>query len=502
MKKLIIIIALVIIHLSDAFTQNVDDALRYSQSFYIGTARFMSMGGAFTALGGDLSTLSQNPAGLGVFRSSEISFSPQVLYVKNSAAFSGTATDYNYNFNLGQAGIVSHLISGKGPTGLISLNIGYSFNKINNLTSPVRIQGKSMNSSMIDAWADQSYGYYKDELSDYAPYGYMAYKVYLIDTLSFSDIEYGTVYSNYGDNFPSVYGQNLRRVITNEGYTGEHAFSIGGNYSDKFFFGATIGVNRLKFTDQYEHYEETNTNLISGFEHFNYTTLSDNTGTGISFKAGAIFKPVESLRIGVAFHSPTFYWINSYLYDDIEAKFQGYNPDQFTYEPLRYKFALQTPFRALAGIAYQIKKFALLSVDYEFVDYSSARFSETGDNYDYTDKNNEIKNSLRQTSNLRFGGELRFNKLYLRSGVAYYGKPYSESDINGIMDYTSLSFGAGLREQNIYIDFGFTNLKNSQKYTLYSLYSDTAPNHLKPVTASLNTTRNIFAVTLGYKFGY
>ena len=40
--------------------------------FYGGTARFMSMGGAFTALGGDISTLSQNPAGIGVFRTSEM----------------------------------------------------------------------------------------------------------------------------------------------------------------------------------------------------------------------------------------------------------------------------------------------------------------------------------------------------------------------------------------------------------------------------------------------
>ncbi len=56
---------------------------------------------------------------------------------------------------------------------------------------------------------------------------------------------YGTVFSNYGDNPSSDYGQNIRRLINNEGYTGEHAFSIGGNYSNKVFFGATIGISRL-----------------------------------------------------------------------------------------------------------------------------------------------------------------------------------------------------------------------------------------------------------------
>ena len=41
----------------------------------------MSMGGAFTALGGDMSTLSQNPAELGVFRSSEISFISPACFI-------------------------------------------------------------------------------------------------------------------------------------------------------------------------------------------------------------------------------------------------------------------------------------------------------------------------------------------------------------------------------------------------------------------------------------
>ena len=72
--------------------QNVDDALRYSQIFYGGTARFMSMGGAFTALGGDISSLSQNPAGLGVFRSSELTITPQLFHIKTNAGFNGTSS--------------------------------------------------------------------------------------------------------------------------------------------------------------------------------------------------------------------------------------------------------------------------------------------------------------------------------------------------------------------------------------------------------------------------
>ena len=52
--------------------QSAVDEYSLSQTETRGTARFMAMGGAFTALGGDLSTLTQNPAGIGVYRRSEI----------------------------------------------------------------------------------------------------------------------------------------------------------------------------------------------------------------------------------------------------------------------------------------------------------------------------------------------------------------------------------------------------------------------------------------------
>ena len=72
----------------------------------------------------------------------------------------------------------------------------------------------------------------------------IAYDAWIMDTITGTGANtYGTVFSNYGDNASSDYGQNIRRLITNEGYTGEHAFSIGGNYSNKIFFGATLGIS-------------------------------------------------------------------------------------------------------------------------------------------------------------------------------------------------------------------------------------------------------------------
>ena len=168
MKRFSLLIVAIISLASVSFAQNVDDALRYSQIFYGGTARFMSMGGAFTALGGDLSSLSQNPAGIGVFRSSEISVSPQLFHIKSTSAFNGISSDYLYDFNLNQTGIVGNIIKRNNESGLLTLNFGYSFNRTNNFNQSIIINGKSNNSSMADYWVDQSNGLYKDELKDNA----------------------------------------------------------------------------------------------------------------------------------------------------------------------------------------------------------------------------------------------------------------------------------------------------------------------------------------------
>lgn len=499
MKRISLIIAIALLATSWIYSQNVDDALRYSQIFYQGTARFNSMGGAFTALGGDMSTLSQNPAGIGLFRSSEISFSPQLFYNKTSADFNRLSSDYVYNFNMGQIGLVSHLISNNNSTGLISLNIGYSFNKTNNLNSTISILGRGT-SSMADSWADQSYGTTYNNLSGAAG---IAYDAWVIDTISGTGAKtYGTVFNNYGDNLTSTYGQSIRRRINNEGYTGEHAISIGGNISNKIFFGATLGINTLRYTGNYVHTETADYDLDSGFKNFTYTEHYEDNGTGVSFKLGTIIKPVENLRIGFAFHVPTKFKINEYYFDKINSNFTGNESYSSENQPSRYSYSLTTPFRILTGLAYQFKKTALLSVDYEFVDYSTARFSDASDNFDYSDTNDGIRSTLKPASNIRVGGEYRIDKFYLRGGYGHYGKMFKPGEVNENLNYNSYSCGLGFREQNLSIDFGYVNTSNTENYILYNIYSESAPNNTLPVSAELNPRKNMFTMTIGFKFGY
>lgn len=495
MKRLIILLISFLSVFSEMNAQNIDDALRYSQVFYGGTARFASMGGAFTALGGDLSTLSQNPAGIGVFRSSDAAVTPQLFYNNSSTTYNnGLSSDYVYNFNLNQAGFVSNLFSSNKVNGLISFNFGYSFNKTNNFNQDAYINGVNKNSSMADSWAINSDGLYSRDLSGAEG---LAYDAWIIDTLSGSGGRYyETVYSNYGDNPPSVYGQTVRRFISTDGFSGEHAISFGSNYSNKLFLGATFGISQLRFSSYTEHIEATELSLASGFKNFTYTDYYDNYGTGFTFKLGAIFKPIETLRIGLAYHAPVWYTIDEYFYDNISSKFSDGDHYEYSNDPLRYEYALTTPMRFLGGVAIQIKKVAILSADYEFVNYATAKFDNSGDGYNYSEKNRNIENSLQSASNFRVGGEYRISKIYFRGGYGYYGKAFKPGEDNQDLDYNSFSCGTGFRDRNFYIDFAYTNFRYSKTYILYQLDSS-----FKPAVSDISTVNNMFAMTFGFKFG-
>lgn len=243
--------------------------------------------------------------------------------------------------------------------------------------------------------------------------------------------------------------------------------------------------------------ESTDQPLASEFKSFNYTDYFEDRGTGYSFKLGAIIKPIETFRIGLAFHSPTWYRINEYFFENITSNFT-YNGGHYDFsnDPQRFRYALATPFRALAGIGVQIKKIAILSADYEFVDYRSAKFSQPGDNFDYTEKNDSIKNTLKSASNIRLGGELRLNKLYLRSGYSYYGKPFHSWKENHNLSYRSVSFGAGYRERNFSLDFAYTRFNYSQRYILYPVNIN-----VEPALAHISNLQNMFTLTLALRFG-
>ncbi len=491
MKRALLILVAIVSTITLSRAQTIDEALWYSQLFYGGSARFQAMGGAFTALGGDLSVLSQNPAGLGVYRSMELSLSPQMYYNNSLSKYNNTeSSEYAYKFNLNQAGFVYPLVNKDNTDGLSGLNFAYSFNRTNNFNVNAIIRGVNNNSSMADYWASIVSGVYYTDI-DGAPGA--AFEAWVIDTIDGSGgYEYATIFSEYGLNTNSTYGQSVRRLITREGYVGEHAFSVSANFGHKLYVGATLGINKIDSYSTYEHTELDDENIIFDFYNFTYRDVVEATGTGYAFKLGVIYKPIDMLRLGFAFHTPTVYRLDEYYYDDIRSEFDNYDYYTWENEPFRFSYTLTTPLRAMAGAALQIGKLGMVSADYEFVDYRMARFSRASDDYDYYVENQDIKNIYDIAHNLRLGAELRMNTLYMRAGYAVYGSPFVKGEDNEDNFQSVYSAGIGLRQRNFSFDVSYALRTNKQMYFMY--------NHPAINPAEITYTRHLVTATLGFRF--
>lgn len=492
MKRLIISITVLMAALQ-LNSQTIDEAFLYSRYYYGGTARFQSMGGAFTSLGGDISVLQLNPAGLGLFRAMEISFTPQMHFANSTANFNGTiGEDNSYNFNIGQFGVVAPIVA-RERDGLKGFNLGYSYNRTNNYNQNTLIRGTGTTSSMADYWNAMANDGGNTTPEYLGNAEWLAFATYLIDTIPGTNgTEYATIFSDYGYSTNSTYGQSIRRIISNEGYAAEHSFSAAGNINDKFYFGATFGISKIRNDASYTHLESDDNSSIPVFRDFTYTDVVSTEGTGYTFKLGVIYRPVSTVRVGFAFHAPTVYRLSEYYYDSMVAN-DDFGRYEATNDPFTFSYTLTTPMRLNAGASIQIGKLAVVSADYEFVDYSTARLSKASDDYSYLNDNDDIKRVFAPAHNIRLGGELRVNSmLYLRGGYAFYGSGFFSGEVNEDNHYNVYSAGIGFRQSNFYFDLSYALRRNEQAYFMYGLYD------LSPTMITNNN--NIISATIGFRF--
>lgn len=489
MKRYIIILVLTIITAISLKAQTIDEAFRFSQLYYGGSARFQAMGGAFTSLGGDLSVLSQNPAGIGVFRTPSVSFTPQMYFNKSETVFGETSHDDVYDLNMNQAGVVFPLIKRNDNSGLVSLNLAYSFNRTNNFNENAIIRGTLDNSSMVDYFMDYSQGVYYRDLSGGEG---LAYDVDMFRTINPDSTTYASIFSEYGANANSDYGQHVRRIIRSEGAVSEHSFGIAANFSDKIYIGFSFNISSVESYTQYEHVEEDVDNLIYDFNRFTYTDVVDIYGKGYSAKLGAIIKPVDYLRIGFAVHTPVVYRLHEYYYDGASSDFDAESGFSYTNDPFRFSYTLTTPLRITTGAALQLGKKGIVSADYEFVDYKMARFSKASDDYNYYAENQSAKDVFDVAHNIRLGAEYRLtNSVYLRGGYSLYGSGFANGEDNDDNRHSVIAGGLGFRQSNFFLDLSYSARTNTSDYFMYG------NENLNP--ASIKYSRSMISATIGIK---
>jgi hypothetical protein len=508
MKKLITLFLLIFL-IGKISAQNETDALNLSQYFAGGTARGLAMSGAYGALGGDFTSLSINPAGIGVYRSSEFVFTPSLTFNSEKSNYYGTSyTDNKTRFGFSNFGLVLNSTSSK-DIGWIGISFGFGYNKLVDFNKNVTIYGTNTNTSFLDELTrrtnDQvesirsAQGSFDPDL-DYKQLDYYYAQLGIDANAIFYEDSIGYYIS---DLYYDGYNQYQRRTFNQKGNIGEYTFSLGANYSNKFYWGATIGLQSVYFSKNEMHSEDClSSNYISEFTYKDEYTIK---GGGINLKLGMIYKPIDFLRLGFALHTPTFYSLHSEFTNEMQTIFSSdyseYDKNLYS-DYLESDFTLNSPLKMIFSCALQ-NKLGVISADYEYVDYSKSRIGLQEDyKSDEIDINNSIDYAYQATSNIKVGGEIKLGSAAIRAGYGFYGSPYASTEFNKTAKTQSFSCGIGFRGENSYIDIGYIAFLTNYKYSLYryDAWDQNGEYYAANELASIEQKNSKFVVTFGFKF--
>ncbi|MFH1322116.1 MAG: hypothetical protein ABII90_15880 [Bacteroidota bacterium] len=487
-----LLLFLILSHGVNGLAQNEVDALRYSQTTFGGTARYMGTAGAFGALGGDISVLNTNPAGIAMYKKSEFTFSPSI-YTQNTTSdyYNNRSSDIKYNFNISNIGFVITDLKNSNDfaSGWVSSHFAFAYNRLNNFHNRINIQGVNPNSSLLDLYLQNIQGANSSDIFSNDPFGSgLAWDTYLINTDSIDTTTYVSMIPHAG--------AYQRKIITTRGRMSEMVFSFGSNYNNRLYIGGTLGFPQIRYKEESTYEEIDSEDTIPYFNSFALEEYVSTTGSGINFKFGMIFRATDWFRIGGAVHTPTFFKLSDEYGSEISSNFDSVSifsyPEEKSYNSIspdgHYDYQLTTPLKLLGNIAFIIGKQGLISADYEFIDYSSSRLRATGNNF--PNKNDAIQEKYTSASNIRVGTEWRFPPFSFRGGYAMYGSPFKKGINDG--SRTSYTVGFGIRQEGFFIDFAYVFTQKSEDYYLYD--------HQLIEPANNEMESHNFLATLGFRF--
>jgi len=463
--------------------QNHVDALRFSQESLWGTARFVSMGGAFGALGGNASSASHNPAGIAIYSSGENSTTLSFINLETTTDYYGgdnnSLINRTGNVRLPNLNRISANIFAPEESGDWNrFNFALGYNTLHNFDQAIEISANQSSDSYIDYIVGQSQGKSYENLNTFSEQ--LAFDTYLTDTLGSTTNYVGAASGTYAKE---QYFKSNRSGIINEIY-----LSFGTAYKNQLFLGVTIGFPTISYTEE-NHIRESNfEDPSSDLTSFDYRSTLSVDGSGINLKLGLIYKLENWLRYGFAIHTPTYFNINEEYWSDMHTVFD--NGDNYDLESFYIginDYDLRTPFKAINSLAIVINKRGLLSVDYEYLDYSMAQLSH--EIYNYQNANDNIESRYSNSYNLKLGAEWRAHpQLSLRAGYSYYGSPYVGELNDASREY--LTLGLGLNINQYFFDLAMVNMISEEDYMIYT--------NANP--ASIQTESSHMLFTMGMKF--
>jgi hypothetical protein len=460
------------------------DGLRLSQSTYGGTARSAALGGAFAALGGDMGSLSINPAGIGVYSSSEFAISPGFEIINTSSNYIGNKnTVVDYKPNLGNIGLV-FTYKTNNTSGWISSSFAFGYNRLNSYNDSYFIEGRTNTTSMANEFLYYGQGTSPENLNE--NWERLAYDAYVINpdtTVAAPNYRYTSPYSNIN------LLQQHKLVI--KGSSGEYYFGFGTNFNNQLYLGASLNIKSDYYTEDIIH-TEFDADNITYLNSYQFSHFIKTTADGFNLKLGAIYRPIDMLRIGLSFHTPTITKVSQEFNSQIQSTLQNGAFYDFSGPVSTDEYNVSTPFRAIAGVAVIFKQLGLISIDYEFIDYRSINFSNGDYESELQAANQANKDIFRATNNLRAGAELKLGSAYLRGGYAFYASPFASNELNKDANTQIISGGVGYRNNNFFLDFSYSLTMKAEKYFMY--YDPNAS------SVNLSSNNGNCLATIGFRF--
>lgn len=462
-KKLMKVLGCALLLSTEVGAQTVYDASKFSGSDLNGTARFVGMGGAMGALGGDISTIGTNPAGIGVYRSNDLMTSFGFNYTTSESNFNGSIMNSNkYRGSFDNIGFVYSSKIGN-QTALKYVNFGFNYHKAKSFNRNFAMSGDMGGVSQTDQMANMTDGASIDRLEDKDVFTNSE-----IGWLSALGWKNALLYSDGTDlykGFPgsSPYGEYSSRE---RGGIDVYDFNVSFNINDRVYLGFTLGAYDLNYTkDTYYSESFSNNNTDYFYSLDSYTKTS---GTGVDFKAGVIFRPLEDspLKIGAAIHSPVFYNLTLYssaiMGSDANRVNNAPIPTAFktvdTYDYVNgdaiTDYQLRTPWKYNLSLGYTIGSNVALGAEYEYKDYSSSKLSY-GNGGKMSYENGMIKDMLKGVNTIRLGAEIKLvPEFAIRAGYNHSNAAFT-NDAYKLLPYNS-----------IHTDTDFANEKSINNYTL------------------------------------
>ncbi|MFT4678690.1 MAG: hypothetical protein ACI9RU_001684 [Litorivivens sp.] len=469
--------------------QNEVDVLRYSMLDWHGiSGRSAGMAGSFGALGADLSSMSINPAGIGLYRRSDFGISLGVSGMNATATYQD---QQNRNLAL-DAGIHSIGYVSSNPINHPDwerVNFGVGFNRLASFKEEITIKGSLGDQTLLNQFVNQVSGSAWDEINQAFPYdAALAWETFLINPADTLDN------GNYNHVITGG-GVDQEQVIERSGSLAETVVSGGANYRNRLYFGASLAFPRINYQEK-STYRETTIDDQQELDHFIFAEEYTVNGRGFNLKGGVIFRATDWLRIGVSGQTPTWFSLTESFSREMTAVFKGESPYRESTDIIANYYKVRTPMRLTGSMSFVMGKAGVINADYEYLDYSTGELGNTRNvlsNYDYSVENLTVATIYRPTHNVRVGSEIRITKPFrIRAGIGYQQSPFAEGVTTSNGNIITYAGGVGYRGKYFYADVSYTHKTETADYFIFNPENTSG--------SKIDTTTGQVLLSCGFRF--